>query len=255
MRSRKSTFAGSVAVAVACAALAVLAAPLPARQDAPRSLKATTRPVASALSQTLRSPLKAYGSSSAPIKLEMFTDYECPSCRAFFEQTLKPLINDYVASGKVYLVHHDFPLQMHKYGYEAARWANAAAEAGQFATVEAALYDNQEAWANSGDIAKYISASMPGDDFKRVEKYMQGCESEQTAAEAQEALRAGGSVSGDTCPLDAFINADHALGMTIPVQATPTYQISYKGKKLPAASGVVSWPILKQFFDSLLAQQ
>jgi len=38
------------------------------------------------------------------------------------------------------------------------------------------------------------------------------------------------------------------------VQATPTYVITYKGMRLPAASGAVSWPILKQFFDSLLAQ-
>jgi protein-disulfide isomerase len=218
-------------------------------------VKATAKPTRAAASPTLHPPLKVvYGSSTAPIKLEMFTDYECPSCRAFFEQTLRPLISDYVASGKVYLIHHDFPLQMHKYGYEAARWANAAAEAGQFATVEAALYNNQEAWANNGDIAKYVAASMPPDDFKRVERYMEGCESEQTAAAAQAALGAGASVSGDACPLDAFINADHALGMTVPVQATPTYQISYKGRKLPAASGVVSWPILKQFFDSLLAQ-
>jgi len=30
--------------------------------------------------------------------------------------------------------------------------------------------------------------------------------------------------------------------------------ITNKGQKLPAGSGVVSWPILKQFFDSLLSQ-
>lgn len=246
---------GRVAAVAVWVALLALAGPLGARQGGEHALKAISKPPGAAVSQALRAPLKAYGSSSAPIKLEVFTDYECPSCRAFFEQTLRPLINDYVASGKVYIVHHDFPLQIHKYGYEAARWANAAAEAGEFATVEAALYDNQEAWANDGNIAKYVAESMPAENFKRVEKYMQGCESETTAAVAQAALASGASPAGDPCPLDAFINADHALGMTIPVQATPTYQISYKGRKLPAASGVVSWPILKQFFDSLLAQQ
>jgi protein-disulfide isomerase len=189
--------------------------------------------------EPLSAPAKSYGSSSAPITMIVFTDYECPSCRQLYEQTLRPMINDYVASGKVYLVHHDFPLPQHKYGYQAARWANAAARVGEFANVEAALYDNQDAWGASGDIAKYVSGAMPNSDFKRVEKLMQGCSFE---------VQPGG------CPLDASIEADRALGQQIPVRATPTYVIAYKGRQLPAASGEVSWPILKQFFDSLLSQ-
>jgi protein-disulfide isomerase len=184
-------------------------------------------------------PLETYGSSSAPITMVVFTDYECPSCRALYENTLRPMINDYVASGKVYLVHHNFPLQQHKYGYQAARWVYAAARVGEFANAEAALYDNQDAWAASGDIAKYVSAAMPGSDFRRVEGLMKGCSFNDPPG---------------SCPLDAPINADRALGEQIPVRATPTYVIMYKGHRLPAASGAVSWPILKQFFDSLLSQ-
>ncbi|HVB88146.1 MAG TPA: thioredoxin domain-containing protein [Candidatus Dormibacteraeota bacterium] len=183
--------------------------------------------------------LETYGSSSAPITMVVFTDYQCPSCRVLYENTLRPMINDYVASGKVYLVHHFFPLPMHKYGYEAARWVDASARVGEFANAEAALYDNQDAWGASGDIAKYISAAMPASDFRKVETLMKGCSfSDQPGS----------------CPLDQSINADQALGEQIPVRATPTYVIIYKGHRLPAASGAVSWPILKQFFDSLLSQ-
>lgn len=187
-------------------------------------------------------PLKSYGSSSAPITMEVFTDYECPSCRSLYENTLRPMINDYVASGKVYLVHRDFPLPMHKYGYEAARWVNAAARVGQFQNVEAALYDNQNAWAADGNIEKYVASAMPAAEFKRVQKLMTGCEYQPPGA------------TGQSCSLDNYINADRELGMKIPVQATPTYVIIYKGQKLPAGSGAVSWPILKQFFDSLLSK-
>jgi protein-disulfide isomerase len=183
--------------------------------------------------------IKSYGSSSAPVTMIVFTDYECPACRALYENTLRPMINDYVASGKVYLVHHDFPLPMHKYGYQAARWANAAARVGEFANAEAALYDNQDSWAADGNIAKYVSAAMPGSDFKRVEKLMAGCSFQDAPG---------------TCPLDASIDADRALGEEIPVRQTPTYVVVYKGRRLPAAAGAVSWPILKQFFDSLLSQ-
>jgi protein-disulfide isomerase len=197
-------------------------------------------------------PIKSYGSSTAPIKFETFTDYQCPSCRSLFEQTLKQMIADYVSSGKVYLVHHDFPLAAHAHSGEAARWANAAARVGEFQNVEEALYDNQDAWEESGNIQRYVAASMPPADFKRVQQQMQGCDGPGPTSSP------GGGFSyppgGHPCPLDPFITADIALGQKVPVQATPTYVITYKGNRLPAASGAVSWTILKQFFDSLLAQ-
>src|SRR5690348_760445 len=116
-------------------------------------------------------PIKSYGSSSAPIRMDVFTDYECPMCRNLFEQTLRPMIGEYVAAGKVYLVHHDYPLNLaeHKFSGQAARWVNVAAEFGQFQAAEGALYDNQAAWSESGDIAKYISGAMPSSDFRRIE--------------------------------------------------------------------------------------
>ena len=47
---------------------------------------------------------------------------------------------------------------------------------------------------------------------------------------------------------------DIILGYQVPVKATPTFIVRYKGQSYPASSGIVSWPILKQFFDSLLTQ-
>lgn len=204
-------------------------------------------------SQFAAPPVKAYGSSGAPITMEVFSDYECPSCRSLFEQTLRPMIGDYVAAGKVYLIHRDFPLPMHKYGYEAARWANAAARIGQFQTVEAALYDNQAAWSTDGNIEKFISAALSAADFKRVQKLMEGCTA-QPSASVKPARELNVAQVSRGCSLDAFIDQDRALGTRIPVQATPTYVITYKGQRLPAGSGIVTWPILKQFFDSLLSQ-
>ncbi|MGH9686745.1 MAG: thioredoxin domain-containing protein [Candidatus Acidiferrales bacterium] len=232
-RGRWPAWACRSTLAVAALSIIALGATLHA---APRT--GTARARAKAV-EPLAAPVKSYGSSSAPITMIVFTDYECPSCRALYENTLRPMINDYVASGKVYLVHHDFPLPQHKYGYEAARWANAAARVGEFANVEGALYDNQDSWAATGDIAKYVSAAMPMSDYRKVERLMQGCSFQDQPG---------------SCPMDASINADRALGEQIPVRATPTYVIVYKGHKLPAANGAVSWPILKQFFDSLLSQ-
>jgi protein-disulfide isomerase len=204
--------------------------------------KATVSPAA---------PVKAYGSKNAPITMEIFTDYQCPTCGAFFEQTLRPLINDYVASGKVYVIHRDFPLQMHQYSGQAARWANAAAEIGQFESVEAALYDNQAAWTASGDLEKYISGALSANDFKRVQKLMEGCTQPGPVASPNRGI----ALAAHPCAVDAFIVQDLTLGNQLPVTGTPTFVISSKGQRLPAGSGLVTWAILKKFFDSLLAQQ
>jgi protein-disulfide isomerase len=201
---------------------------------------APTGPAAKA-TETIPAPVKSYGSKNAPITLEVFGDYECPSCGAFYETTLRQMINDYVAAGKVYIVHRDFPLSMHKYGYEAARWANAAAVIGKFPEAEAALYDNQNYWAESGNIEKYMSAALSPVDLKRVEKLMTGCDVNTAPA-------------SHTCQFDAYIEQDRALGNQIPVQATPTFVIYHKGQKFPAGQGVVSYTVLKQFFDQLLKQ-
>lgn len=214
----------------------------------------TAKPIARP-AQVLGAPAKTYGLSSAPITMEVFTDYECPTCKRLFEETLRPMISDYVAAGKVYLIHHDFPLPMHKYGYEAARWLNASARVGQFQNVEAALYDHQESWAADGDIGKYVAGAMSPTEFKKVEAQMRGCGLSAPAAVKSASFALGTQAgSGDACAVDLYIEADRALGNQIPVTGTPTYVISYKGHRLPAGSGVVSWPILKQFFDSLLSQ-
>jgi protein-disulfide isomerase len=219
----------------------------------PATSSTKSAPAAKGTGAALGAPVKAYGMSSAPITMEVFSDYECPSCRNLFETTLRQMIPDYVASGKVYLIHRDYPLPMHKYGYEAARWLNAAARIGQFQSVEAALYDNQNSWAQDGSIEKYVAAAMSPAEFKRVESQMRGCGFDTTASVKPAAFALGGQ-AGATCPLDSYIEQDRALGNKIPVQATPTYVITYKGNRLPAGSGIVSWPILKQFFDSLLSQ-
>ncbi|MBZ5502840.1 MAG: DsbA family protein [Acidobacteriia bacterium] len=205
---------------------------------------------ASAKPSELPAPQKGYGSASAPIVMEVFSDYQCPMCRNLFEQTLRPMIADYVAAGKVYLVHRDFPLAGHLYSGQAARWANAAARVGKFEAAEGALYDNQATWEANGNIEKFISEAMSAADFARVQRAMQGCEAPGPTAGAT----GGVMPSPKPCAIDPFIAEDIMLGLKLPVHATPTYVITYKGQRLPAGSGFVSWPILKQFFDSLLSQ-
>jgi protein-disulfide isomerase len=241
-----SRFAGKNVLRLgACLILSALAATMGSITSVAQTSAATsTKPAAKKAAATpdaaaSAAPVKTFGNKNAPITMEVFSDYQCPACGSFFEQTLRRLLgpDGYVAAGKVYLVHRDFPLPMHPYSHQAARWANAAAKIGRFQDVDAVLFDNQAAWGADGNIEKYVAQALSPADYKRVQKLMTGCEPTSTS-----------------CSLDAYISSDQELGKSVPVQSTPTFVVFYKGQKYPASSGIVTYPILKQFFDSLLSQ-
>ena len=50
----------------------------------------------------------AMGDPNAPIKIEEFSDYQCPYCGRFYEETEGQIADTYVATGKVYFVYRSF---------------------------------------------------------------------------------------------------------------------------------------------------
>lgn len=56
------------------------------------------------------------GSPDAPVTVQLWEDFLCPSCQQF-SRTVKPqIVEEYVKSGKVRLEFHHFPLQQHAPG-------------------------------------------------------------------------------------------------------------------------------------------
>jgi len=235
-------------IIVVLAAVALTCAVGTPAQTKPRAQSSST-----ANSDEIATPGKSIGNRAAPITMEVFSDYQCPSCGNFYESTLKYMITDYVAAGKVYFIHRDFPLPMHPYSHQAARWSNAAAKIGKFQEVDAALFDNQAAWSADGNIEKFVAAALKPADFKRVQRLMVGCES-NTSAAVKPASLSGKGQADRGCALDIYIEQDQALAKLLPVTQTPTSVITYKGQRYPAMPGFVTWPILKSFLDSLLSQ-
>jgi protein-disulfide isomerase len=175
-------------------------------------------------------PHKAFGSKSAPITMEVFSDYQCPSCKALFLTTNRQLMDNYVTTGKVYLIHRDFPLPMHAYSRVAARYARAAAEIGKIELVERALYENQEKWEQNGDVDGIVAAVLSAADMAKVR-----------------ALIKGGT-------LDPLIDKDMQLGQMYRVNQTPTTVFHSKGQTYPY-SGAMGYDTLRQFLDQLLSQK
>jgi len=175
-------------------------------------------------------PHKAFGSKNAPVTMEVFSDFQCPACKTLFTSTNRQLMDNYVSTGKVYLIHRDFPLPMHAYSRIAARYARAAAQIGKFEPVEQVLFQNQEKWEQTGDVDGTVASVLPAAEIAKVR-----------------ALVKGGT-------LDAGIDKDSALGQLYRVSQTPTTVFHSKGQTYPFA-GVMTYDMLKQFLDQLLSQK
>jgi protein-disulfide isomerase len=139
-------------------------------------------------------------------------------------------MDNYVTTGKVYLIHRDFPLPMHAHSRVAAQYARAAAQIGKLDPVEQTLFENQEKWENTGDVDGTVAAVLPAGEMAKVR-----------------ALVKGGT-------LDGLIEKDVNLGKMYNVNQTPTTIIHYKGQTYPVV-GVQSYAVLHQFLDQLLAQK
>jgi protein-disulfide isomerase len=189
-----------------------------------------TKAAAPAAVKTAPAPMKALGVKSAPITIEVFSDFQCPACKTLYEQTLRPLIDNYVSTGKVYLVHRDFPLeQTHKYARQAARYANAAGRLGKFERVVEALYAKQDQWSLDGNVEGVVAAALTQAEMKQVRVWVQ-----------------------QPAQLDAVIDQDVRLGNRVPVRSTPTVVVLHAGATYPLPPGGVNYSLLRQFLDDLL---
>lgn len=165
----------------------------------------------------------------AKVTLEVFSDFQCPACKTLHDQTLKPLVAEYVDKGRVYLIHRDFPLPVHAYARQAAALACAAARIGKYEPVSDALFDTQAAWSNDGKVEAVVVNAVGAADAKRL----------SDLAKSPEVL--------------AEIESDMQKGRAAKLTQTPTMVLSHNGKTYPVA-GVVTFPILRRFLDQLLAQ-
>jgi protein-disulfide isomerase len=195
--------------------------------------KAPTKPGAKPAAETAPSTNgKALGSKNAPITIEVFEDFECPACRNFYETSLEQVIRNYVDTGKVYLIHRDFPLAMHRYARQAARFANAAAELGQFQIVEQALFDTQNQWSQNGNIDEAMAPTLSPAQLKKIREY--------------ESLHIN--------EINASIERDRSMGIQRNVNQTPTVYVTSHGKTEALPGGGVDYKLLQQYLDFLLRQ-
>ncbi len=95
----------------------------------------------------------AIGSPNAPVKMDAYSDFQCPFCRMFATDTEKRIFSEYVTTGKVYFTYKHF-IVIGAESVAAAQSAECAGKQGQFWQYHDKLFagqagDNQGAFATA----------------------------------------------------------------------------------------------------------
>lgn len=89
--------------------------------------------------------LSPQGSINAKVTVVEFSDYQCPFCERFFNQTEGQLKKEYIDSGKVVFYYRDFPLtQIHPGAQKGAEAARCAGDQGKYWQYHDIVFQNQK---------------------------------------------------------------------------------------------------------------
>lgn len=172
---------------------------------------------------------KSLGSEKAPIRIQIFTDFACPACAAYHKETLRPLLADYVAKGKVHLTFYVLTARERIPAYRAACYANAAARHGHFEKVADALYQHREKWLLTGNVQAVLAAVLSPEDLEKIHRELQNA-------------------------IDLPLDNDLHMARALQIRNVPTSIVTCGGKSVPVV-GAVSYDILRLYLDRLLKEQ
>jgi protein-disulfide isomerase len=175
---------------------------------------------------------KESGSPTAPVVIEIYTDYQCPACRDLYMNVLPLMTKDYIQTGKVRLVHRDFPLSQHQFSPLAVKYANSAGQIGKYDLVAAQIFKTQQDWEQNGNVDSEVAKVLAPADMQKVRDL----------------------VKASPPGFDNSVRADMAMGEKDGLRQTPTIVIIVKGGKREVISGAPPYSILKSYIDKKLAQ-
>ena len=91
------------------------------------------------------------GAPNAKVWIIIASDFQCPFCKMWHDQTYQALRHDYVDAGRARMAYENYPLDMHVQARPAAEAAMCASAQHKFWEYHTALFQSQDAWAKAGD--------------------------------------------------------------------------------------------------------
>jgi protein-disulfide isomerase len=145
------------------------------------------------------------GNPSAPVTIVEFSDFQCPFCVKFYNETYKQIEDNYIKTGKVKFVYRDFPLSGHQYAEGAAVAAECAGLQDKYYQMYTLLFVD----GVSGNKNQYIEyAKTIGIDET---KFKECINSKITYPEIQQDYKDGLAL-GITSTPSYFINGEEVVG-------------------------------------------
>ncbi|MDP1891926.1 MAG: thioredoxin domain-containing protein [Gemmatimonadaceae bacterium] len=141
------------------------------------------------------------GSPSATVWMIIISDFQCPFCKQWHDESWEAIRKEYVDTGKIRVAYMNLPLGMHANATPAAHAAMCASVQGKFWPVQDAMFRTQKEWSRLSDAHPFFESLA------------------RDAGADVDALRACVK-SGVMAPL---IQSDEARAAGAGAQSTPTF--------------------------------
>ena len=145
----------------------------------------------------------AMGDPNAPVKIEEFSDFQCSYCARFSVETEPRIVEDYVATGKVYFVYKNYAF-LGQPSVDAAEASLCAADQGKFWEYHDILFVNQQ----EGDARAFSDSRL-----------------EAFAGAIGLDVAAFSECLGDNRRMDQ-VRQEYAEGAALGVSSTPTFFVN-----------------------------
>ena len=89
------------------------------------------------------------GSDTAPIKIKIFSSFTCPHCADFHTEVIPKIKEKYINSGKVQIIHVDFPLD--QASFNASKLLHCTEQKDQILFLDK-IYEDQIKWTSGSSI-------------------------------------------------------------------------------------------------------
>lgn len=165
------------------------------------------------------------GEANAPVTIVEFSDFQCPFCKRYFDETYARIGQEY--GNKIRYIFHDYPLPFHQNAQRVAEVARCAGDQGKFWEMHDLLFTKQDEWVPQAKIDQTVKnyAQKIGLDVNKFSACLNSGKFTQA------------------------VKDDFSLGASVGISGTPSFFIN--GKTLVGAQPFESF---KALIDSALTK-
>ena len=87
------------------------------------------------------------GDTTAPVWVVIVSDFQCPFCKVWHDETFPGLKREFVDAGRIRLAYLNLPLPQHQHARVTAEMALCSGVQGRFWEFHDAVFDTQERWS------------------------------------------------------------------------------------------------------------